>query len=133
MSNAPLPAAISCEPFGECGTRTRRSRHWVLGRRASLLVSAGVVVHTLWTSAAPALTYRLYAQEWHLSHTETAVIFAIYPLVVVAVLLSLGDLSDHIGRRTTMLLGLAASLTGALCFAVAPDVAPSPINIASLP
>jgi hypothetical protein len=34
----------------------------VLGRRASLLVSAGVVSRTLWTSAAPALTYGLYAQ-----------------------------------------------------------------------
>src|SRR5271168_3445710 len=34
---------------------------FVLGRRASLLVSAGVVSHTLWTSAAPALTYGIYA------------------------------------------------------------------------
>jgi hypothetical protein len=40
---------------------------FVVGRQASLLVSAGVVGHTLWTSAAPALTYGLYAQEWHLS------------------------------------------------------------------
>jgi hypothetical protein len=39
----------------------------VLGQRASLLVSAGVVAHTLWTSAAPAMAYRLYAEEWHLS------------------------------------------------------------------
>ncbi len=58
----------------------------VLGRRASLWVSAGVVAHTLWTSAAPAMTYRLYAQEWHLSHTVTTGIFAVYPIVVVAVL-----------------------------------------------
>jgi hypothetical protein len=43
---------------------------FVLGRRASLAVSAGVAGHTLWTSAAPALTYRLYAQEW-LSLSET--------------------------------------------------------------
>jgi hypothetical protein len=36
-----------------------------LGRRASLLVSASVIAHTLWTSAAPAMAYRLYADEWH--------------------------------------------------------------------
>jgi hypothetical protein len=53
-----------------------RGGRFVLGRRASLLVSAGVVSHTLWTSAAPAF----YAQEWHLTHTVTAAIFAIYPL-----------------------------------------------------
>jgi predicted MFS family arabinose efflux permease len=95
---------------------------FVLGRRASLLVSAGVVSHTLWTSAAPALTYGLYAQEWHLSHTVTAGIFAIYPIGVVVMLVGFGGISDQIGRRATMLAGLFASLVGALLFAVAPDV-----------
>jgi MFS family permease len=95
---------------------------FVLGRRASLLVSAGVVSHTLWTSAAPALTYGLYAREWHLSHTVTAAIFAIYPLAVVVMLVGFGGISDQIGRRATMLAGLFASLVGALLFAVAPDV-----------
>ena len=95
---------------------------FVLGRRASLWVSAGVVSHTLWTSAAPALTYGLYAQEWHLTHTVTAGIFAIYPIGVVVMLVGFGGISDQIGRRATMLAGLIASLTGALLFAVAPDV-----------
>jgi MFS family permease len=95
---------------------------FVLGRRASLLVSAGVVSHTLWTSAAPALTYGLYAREWHLSHTVTAAIFAIYPLAVVVMLVGFGGISDQIGRRATMLAGLFASLVGALLFAVALDV-----------
>jgi predicted MFS family arabinose efflux permease len=93
---------------------------WVFGRRASLWVSAGVVGHTLWTSAAPALTYRLYAQEWHLSHTATAGIFAIYPIGVVVMLVGFGGISDQIGRRGAMLAGVAASLVGALLFAVAP-------------
>src|SRR3981189_2357804 len=95
---------------------------FVLGRRAGLLVSAGVVSHTLWTSAAPALTYGLYAQEWHLTHTVTAGIFAIYPIGVVVMLVCFGGISDRIGCRTTMLAGLFASLAGALLFAVAPDV-----------
>ena len=95
---------------------------FVLGRRASLLVSAGVVSHTLWTSAAPALTYGLYAREWHLTHTVTAAIFAIYPISVVVMLVGFGSISDHIGRRATMLAGLLASLIGTVLFAVAPDV-----------
>ena len=95
---------------------------FVFGRRASLLVSAGVVSHTLWTSAAPALTYGLYAQEWHLTHTVTAAIFAIFPICVVVMLVGFGGISDQIGRRATMLAGLFASLVGALLFAVAPDV-----------
>jgi MFS family permease len=94
----------------------------VLGRRASLAVSVGVVSHTLWTSAAPALTYRLYAQEWHLTHTVTTGIFAVYPIAVVAMLVGFGGVSDQIGRRAAMLLGLGASLFGTVLFAVAPDV-----------
>ncbi len=93
-----------------------------LGRRASLIVSMGVVAHTLWTSAAPAMVYQLFAAQWHLSHTVTTGIFAIYPSSVVAVLVVFGDLSDHIGRRATMLLGLGASLGGSLMFAIAPHV-----------
>jgi predicted MFS family arabinose efflux permease len=103
-------------------TKPRAGGRFVLGRRASLLVSAGVVSHTLWTSAAPALTYGLYAQEWHLTHTATARIFAIYPIGVVVMLVGFGGISDHIGRRATMLAGLLASLVGALLFAIAPRV-----------
>jgi MFS family permease len=95
---------------------------FVLGRRASLAVAAGVAAHTLWTSAAPALTYRLYAEEWHLTYTATTGIFAVYPIAVVAVLVGFGGISDHIGRRAAMLFGLGASLVGAVFFAVAPDV-----------
>src|SRR5246500_2228232 len=113
--------AFACQAMVEQSMPPAGGR-FVLGRRASLLVSAGVVGHTLWTSAAPALTYGLYAQEWHLSHTVTAGIFAIYPMGVVVMLVSFGGISDQIGRRATMLAGLLASLVGALLFAVAPDV-----------
>ncbi|NTX44465.1 MFS transporter [Burkholderia cepacia] len=104
------------------GGGVRRYTSVVLDRRASFWVSAGVVAHTLWTSAAPAMTYRLYASEWHLTSTTTAEIFAIYPIVVVGVLVLFGGLSDQIGRRATMLLGLGASFLGALILALAPDV-----------
>ena len=78
--------------------RTRRRGPLVLGRQASFWVSAGVVAHTLWTSAAPAMTYRLYAEEWHLTHTVTTGIFAVYPIVVVTILIIFGDISDHVLR-----------------------------------
>ena len=94
-----------------------------LGRRASFQVSAAVVAHTLWTSAAPAVTYPLYAARWHLTTTVTAGMFAVYPVVVVLTLLLFGNLSDRIGRRAAILAGVASSLLGVGLFAVAPDVA----------
>lgn len=104
------------------GGCTRRYPRVALERRASFWASAGVVAHTLWTSAAAAMTYRPYASEWHLTSTTTAAIFAIYPVVVVGVLILFGGLSDQIGRRATMLLGLGASFLGALILALAPNV-----------
>jgi MFS family permease len=68
------------------------------------------------------MTYPLYAAEWNLTPTTITAIFAVYPIVVVAVLIAFGDISDYIGRRTTMLLGLSASLFGVLLFATAPNV-----------
>ena len=93
-----------------------------LGPGASFLTASAVVAHTIWTSAAPALTYPLYASEWHLTTFSTTAIFAIYPVFVVMTLVLFGNLSDHIGRRDAMLLGLAASAGGALIFVAAPDV-----------
>ena len=66
------------------------------------------------------MTYQaLLPTKWHLTPTVTLTgIFAVYrdPIVVVAVLIGFGDVSDHIGRRTTMLLGLGASLIGTFLF-----------------
>jgi MFS family permease len=105
------------------GSCTRRaSAPYELGQRTSFWVAAGVVAHTLWTSAAPAMTYPLFAEEWHLTHTVTTGIFAIYPIVVAAVLVGFGDVSDYVGRRAAMLGGVGASLVGTLLFALAPDV-----------
>ena len=115
-------APASVRPAAAERTQPPAGGRFTLGRRASLLVSAGVVSHTLWTSAAPALTYGIYAQEWHLTHTMTAGIFAVYPIGVVVMLVGFGGISDQIGRRATMLAGLFASLAGAVLFAIAPDV-----------
>jgi len=80
------------------------------------------VVIALWTSGAPTVTYPLYAAEWNLSASVTTAIFAVYPLVLVVVLLVFGNISDYIGRRAAILLGLTASLIGVLLFAIAPNV-----------
>ncbi|MEM5296799.1 MFS transporter [Burkholderia sp. JPY481] len=46
----------------------------------------------------------------------------VYPIAVVSVLILFGGLSDQIGRRATMLLGLNASFLGALILALAHDI-----------
>ncbi|SEP75566.1 MFS transporter [Microlunatus flavus] len=91
-------------------------------RRTSFWTAAAVAALALWTSAAPSVSYPLYAAAWHLTPATTTAIFAVYPVVLVVVLVVFGDLSDHVGRRASILLGLAAMLVGAVLLAVAPAV-----------
>ncbi|WP_027134626.1 MFS transporter [Geminicoccus roseus] len=91
--------------------------------KAGFLVASAVVAHTLWTSAAPAMVYPLYAEEWGLSPAVTTAIFAVYPVTVVAVLIGFGDLAERAGRRAVMSWGVAASAAGTLLFVLAGDVA----------
>ncbi|WP_306192392.1 MFS transporter [Streptomyces sp. MK5] len=95
----------------------------LLGTRASFWTAGAVVALALWTSACPTMTYPLYQAEWGVSATTVAWIFAAYPITLIPVLIVFGDLSDHIGRRASILIGLAAELIGALLFAIAGDVA----------
>jgi MFS family permease len=46
----------------------------------------------------------------------------VFPIIVVAMLIGFGGISDRIGRRAVMLLGLGTSLVDTVLFAVAPDV-----------
>ncbi len=79
MSNAiPTGSGCSNDPSGSRAARQR----FVLGRAASFWVSAGVVGHTLWTSAAPAMTYPLYAAQWHLSHDQQQATIEFRPRLV---------------------------------------------------
>lgn len=92
-------------------------------RRASFWVAGVVVALALWTSACPTMTNPLYQSQWGVSTTTITWIFAAYPLALIPVLILLGDVSDHIGRRLSMVLGLLAELVGVLLFVVANDVA----------
>ena len=94
-----------------------------LSARYAFWISAAIVAHTLWTSAAPAMIYPLYAAQWHLSFTLVTVIFAVYPLTVVVTMLLFAGLSDRAGRKYVMLAGLLSSAVGVLMFAAADSVA----------
>jgi MFS family permease len=99
------------------------STHLTARTRAAFWVAACVIVQTLWTSAAPAMSYAWYARAWHTGSTTLAAIFAVYPLTVVLTAMTSRQLSARIGRRAAMLSGLAASIAGVFAFAVAGSVA----------
>jgi predicted MFS family arabinose efflux permease len=76
--------------------------------RLPLLVSVNVAL--LAASSAPTPLYATYATAWGLSPITTTVVFGVYAVAVLAALLVLGRLSDHLGRRPVLLCGLAAQV-----------------------
>lgn len=85
--------------------------------------TAFAVALALWGSSAPSLEYPLYAAQWRLETVVTTAIFAIYPAVLIVMLLIFGNASDYLGRRTAIIAGLSFLLAGTLTFALAPGVA----------
>jgi MFS family permease len=90
---------------------------------AAFWTAATVPALALWASGAPTPVYPLYGSDWHLTPEVTTAIFAIYPLALVIVLGVFGDLSDTIGRRRSMLVGIVGVAIGAVLFGIAPNVA----------
>jgi MFS family permease len=76
----------------------------------------------LWASAAPTLVYPLYISAWHLTTAETTMIFATYPTAMILALLFLGNVSDIIGGRRSMLIGLSLLTLGCLALLLAPNL-----------
>jgi MFS family permease len=93
-----------------------------LAKRGSFWAAASVLALCLWSSGAPSVLYPSYAAEWDLPPVVVTSIFGTYPVALLIVLLVFGGLSDTIGRRRSMLLGVGLILLSALVFAIAPNV-----------
>jgi predicted MFS family arabinose efflux permease len=63
--------------------------------------------------------YPVYARQFHFSSLVLTAIFATYAVVLVPSLILFGRLSDRIGRRRVILLGLAVAIGGLALFAAA--------------
>jgi predicted MFS family arabinose efflux permease len=79
-----------------------RARRLSPGIAFGLLTS--ILVTLLASSSAPTPLYAIYQARWGFSAVTITVIFGVYAVAVLASLLVLGSLSDHVGRRP-MLLG----------------------------
>ncbi len=70
----------------------------------------------------PTPLYVIYQKEWGFSSGILTVIFAAYAAGLVAMLLIFGQLSDRIGRRPVLLLGILVGLVSTVVFLLAKNV-----------
>ncbi|MET0967621.1 MAG: MFS transporter [Tardiphaga sp.] len=74
------------------------------------------------SSGAATPLYRLYQQSMHLSPLMISLVFAVYAISLLAALLTIGGLSDYVGRRPVIFGGLLLNAAAMILFAYASDV-----------
>jgi hypothetical protein len=74
------------------------------------------------SSSAATPLYRLYQQSMHLTPLMITVVFAVYSLSLLVALLTVGGLSDYVGRRPVILGGLLLNAAAMILFSHAGNV-----------
>jgi MFS family permease len=79
-----------------------------------------LVAVTLFTimvaASAPSPLYVVYQARWGFSTLMLTVVFAVYVLALLAALITVGRLSDHLGRRPVLLASLVVEAVGMAVF-----------------
>jgi MFS family permease len=103
-------------------TRPAPAGRWPLSGRPALYLLASLIVTLLAASAAPTPLYAIYQARWGFTPITTTIVFGVYAVAVLASLLTLGKLSDHVGRRPVLLAAITVQAAALLVFTVASGV-----------
>ena len=84
--------------------------------RSSLVFLAITLLTFLAASSAPTPLYHLYQEGLHFSAGMLALIFGVYAISLLAALLTVGSLSDHLGRKPVIFAALVLDMLAMLLF-----------------
>ncbi|WP_265447974.1 MFS transporter [Flexivirga meconopsidis] len=87
-----------------------------LSRPGGFVVAGLTMVGMMAAAAAPSPLYPIYQQLWGFSAFTLTVIFAVYVVALLATLLTVGSLPDHVGRRPILIGGMVLLAIGMLLF-----------------
>lgn len=88
----------------------------------ALFLLASLFVSLLASSSAPTPLYALYQARWGFSPITTTIVFGVYALAVLVALLTLGKLSDHVGRKPVLVVAVLVQAATMVVFATADGV-----------
>lgn len=87
-----------------------------VSHRSSLVFLAITLLTFLAASSAPTPLYHLYQEGLHFSPGMLTLIFGVYALSLLAALLTVGSLSDHLGRKPVIVAALLLNMLAMLLF-----------------
>ncbi|NVH64671.1 MFS transporter [Pseudomonas simiae] len=87
-----------------------------ISQRSSLVFLAITLLTFLAASSAPTPLYHLYQEGLHFSAGMLTLIFGVYALSLLVALLTVGSLSDHLGRKPVIFTALILNMLAMLLF-----------------
>lgn len=93
-----------------------------LSPRSALRLQASLIFAFMAASSVPSPLYAIYRAEWGFSPATLTAVFAVYVFSLLAALLTLAPLSDHLGRRPVVLGAIAVELLSMGLFLCADSV-----------
>ncbi|MGY1954838.1 MFS transporter [Pseudomonas pergaminensis] len=87
-----------------------------VSHRSSLVFLAITLLTFLAASSAPTPLYHLYQEGLHFSAGMLTLVFGVYALSLLAALLTVGSLSDHLGRKPVIFAALLLDMLAMLLF-----------------
>lgn len=84
--------------------------------RSSLVFLALTLLTFLAASSAPTPLYHLYQEGLHFSAGMLTLIFGVYAISLLAALLTVGSLSDHLGRKPVIFAALVLDMLAMVLF-----------------
>jgi MFS family permease len=102
-----------------CIACPRQKAHASLSNTATTVMAAITVMTFSACGAAPTPLYQQYQESFSLTPFMLTVIFAAYVVSILAALLTVGSLSDYIGRRPAIMAALALNIVAMAMFVAA--------------
>jgi len=93
-----------------------------LSRTAGFWVVTATLTVLMAASAAPSPLFPVYEERWGVGATAVTLVFAVYAATLLAALLTVGSLSDHLGRRPVVLAGVVGVVLALALFVRADSV-----------
>ncbi|MHC8306540.1 MFS transporter [Pseudomonas sp. PB3P13] len=94
-----------------------------ISNRSSLWFLAITLLSFLAASTAPTPLYHLYQEQLQFSAATLTVIFGVYAISLLAALLTVGSLSDHLGRKPVIFTAVMLNIVAMVLFIEADSVA----------
>src|SRR5258708_5662905 len=116
------PANPQCDASAQAPPSKPQGWTGSLAPGAMTLFSFGGAMLIAASSSAVTPLYRLYQESMHLTPFVVTIVFAVYVASLLAALLTVGGLSDYVGRRPVILTALLLNAAAMILFAEARDV-----------